>query len=71
MQISAQEYFARGFEQYTMEGSPLRWSWRKIFNLFRKWLTKIYTALKGVPDVELLRRGAPGYGPSGGQRGGY
>ncbi len=53
VQISAQEYFARGFEQYAMEGKSPSVELRRIFDLFRKWLTKIYTALKGVPDVEL------------------
>jgi hypothetical protein len=47
-----QETFARGFEAYVMEGKAPTSELRKVFANFKRWLTKIYSTVKGL-NVEL------------------
>ena len=51
---AAQEYFARGFERYLMEGKApvLSRELLAVFRRFKKWLCEIYRALTEL-DVEL------------------
>jgi hypothetical protein len=53
VQVATQEYWARGIEAYLMEGVAPNTQLERIFAQFRTWLTGIYRALQGVPDVQL------------------
>ncbi|MDI9613153.1 MAG: hypothetical protein QM330_08885, partial [Acidobacteriota bacterium] len=53
VRVAAEEYWARGFEQYLFEGLAPSRALRQIFDKFKRWLAKVYRALKGAPDVEL------------------
>jgi hypothetical protein len=53
VRVAAEEYWARGFEQYLFEGLAPSRALRQIFDNFKRWLAKVYKALKGAPDVEL------------------
>lgn len=53
VRVAAEEYWARGFEQYLFEGVAPSRALRQIFDNFKRWLAKVYKALKGAPDVEL------------------
>lgn len=47
------EQFARGFEQYLMEGKAPSVELRNVFRTIARWLTKIYQSLKGRLSVNL------------------
>jgi hypothetical protein len=47
------EQFARGWEQYLMEGKAPSVEMRNVFQKFARWLTKIYDAVKGNLNVNL------------------
>jgi hypothetical protein len=53
VRVAAEEYWARGFEQYLFEGVAPSRALRHVFDKFKRWLAKVYKALKGAPDVEL------------------
>lgn len=53
VQVATQEYWARGIEAYLMEGVAPNTQLERLFAQFRTWLTGIYRALQGVPDVQL------------------
>lgn len=46
--IGMQEQFARGFEQYLMEGKAPSVELRSVFEKFRAWLVSIYKRLAGL-----------------------
>jgi len=50
----AEERFARAFEQYSRDGKHPNPGLRKVFKKFRKWMTEIYSTIKGTPlDVNI------------------
>jgi len=50
----AEEKFARAFEQYSRDGKHPNPGLRKVFKKFRKWMTEIYSTIKGTPlDVNI------------------
>jgi hypothetical protein len=45
----SQEMFARGMEQYLMEGHAPSPKLRRVFETFKDWLTQIYKTFEGIP----------------------
>ena len=53
---AAEEKFARGFERWLRTGTTEHEDLKETFGNFHKWLSKIYTKIKGSPiDVKLSR----------------
>lgn len=47
------EQFARGFEQYLMEGKAPSIELRNAFRTFARWLARVYDSIRGVLNVKL------------------
>ncbi len=73
----AEEKFARGFEQYMRDGKHPNHGMRNVFKKFRRWMTEIYSTIKGtalnvnipkemrtVYDNLFVPQDAPKVGPS-------